>query len=215
MKSVLVIGMGRMGRHLAKTMLQLGNEVLAIDRSPEIVEALPDVIKDANIGDCTNENVIQALGVETFDVCFVTISDDFQASMVVTSLLKTYGAKMIVAKAKRDIQADLLKKIGADEVIYPERESAEKLAIRYNSNNIFDYVKLNDQYAIYEIPVPSDWINKSISGLAVRQKHHVNIIAVKKGMKLEAMPGPEYVFTDGDHIVLMGMSHDVFELTNR
>lgn len=214
MKSILVIGMGRLGRHLATKMLELGNEVMVIDKDPDVIESLSQAHSDANIGDCTNENVIMALGVESFDICFVTIDSDFQSSLVVTSLLKTHGAQMIVSTAKRDIQADLLKKIGADEVVYPEREIAEKLAVRYNSSNIFDFIKLTPEYAIYEIPTPEVWTGKTIASLGVRQHYKVNIIAIKKGNTLNTMPGPDYVFKSDDHIIVIGKAGDVFRLSS-
>ena len=214
MKSVLVIGMGRLGRHLASTLQELGNEVMVIDKSAEVIESLSPIHTNANIGDCTNENVIRALGVDNFDLCFVAIGDDFQSSLVVTSLLKRYGAKMVVAKAKRDIQAELLKKIGADEVVYPEREIAEKLAVRYNSNNIFDFIKLTSEYAIYEIPIPSTWIGNTIAKLGVRQRYHVNIIAVKNENDLKATVGPDYIFRENDHVIVIGKSGEVFRLSS-
>ena len=114
MKSVLIIGMGRTGRHLASKMQELGNDVMIVDKNPAIIEALSGRFTDSNICDCTNDAIIKALGVDNFDICFVTIGEDFQASLVVTSLLKQFGARMIVSKAKQDIQADLLRKIGAD-----------------------------------------------------------------------------------------------------
>ncbi len=214
MKSILVIGMGRLGRHLASTMIDLGNEVMVIDKDPEVIESLSPVHSDANIGDCTNENVIKALGVDNFDICFVTIDSDFQSSLVVTSLLKTYGANLVVSTAKRDIQADLLKKIGADEVVYPEREIAEKLAVRYNSSNIFDFIKLTPEYAIYEIPAPAVWTGKTISNLGVRQHYKVNIIAIKQGNTLNTMPGPDYTFKADDHVIVIGKAGDVFKLSS-
>ena len=214
MKSILVIGMGRLGRHLAATMTDLGNEVMVIDKDPEVIESLSPAIVDANIGDCTNENVIKALGVDNFDICFVTIDSDFQSSLVVTSLLKTYGASLVVSTAKRDIQADLLKKIGADEVVYPEREIAEKLAVRYNSSNIFDFIKLTPEYAIYEIPAPAVWTGKTISNLGVRQHYKVNIIAIKQGNTLNTMPGPDYLFKADDHVIVIGKAGDVFKLSS-
>lgn len=214
MKSILVIGMGRLGRHLASTMIDLGNEVMVIDKDPEVIESLSPVHGDANIGDCTNENVIKALGVDNFDICFVTIDSDFQSSLVVTSLLKTYGANFVVSTAKRDIQADLLKKIGADEVVYPEREIAEKLAVRYNSSNIFDFIKLTPEYAIYEIPAPAVWTGKTISNLGVRQHYKVNIIAIKQGDTLNTMPGPDYTFKADDHVIVIGKAGDVFKLSS-
>ncbi|MBQ5592431.1 MAG: TrkA family potassium uptake protein [Clostridia bacterium] len=214
MKSILVIGMGRLGRHLAATMTDLGNEVMVIDKDPEVIESLSPAIVDANIGDCTNENVIKALGVDNFDICFVTIDSDFQSSLVVTSLLKTFGANLVVSTAKRDIQADLLKKIGADEVVYPEREIAEKLAVRYNSSNIFDFIKLTPEYAIYEIPTPAVWTGKTISNLGVRQHYKVNIIAIKQGNTLNTMPGPDYIFKADDHVIVIGKAGDVFKLSS-
>lgn len=214
MKSILVIGMGRLGKHLSSTMIKLGNEVMVIDKDPDVIESLSPLHGDANIGDCTNENVIMALGVESFDICFVTIDSDFESSLVVTSLLKTHGAQMVVATAKRDIQADLLKKIGADEVVYPEREIAEKLAVRYNANNIFDFIKLTSEYAIYEIPTPSEWTGKTIVSIGVRQNYQVNIIAIKKGNTLNTMPGPDYVFKADDHVIVIGKAGDVFKLSS-
>lgn len=206
--------MGRLGKHLASTMLKLGNEVMVIDKDPDVIETLSPLHGDANIGDCTNENVIMALGVESFDICFVTIDSDFESSLVVTSLLKTHGAQMVISTAKRDIQADLLKKIGADEVVYPEREIAEKLAVRYNANNIFDFIKLTPEYAIYEIPTPSEWTGKTIVSIGVRQNYQVNIIAIKKGNTLNTMPGPDYVFKADDHVIVIGKAGDVFKLSS-
>lgn len=214
MKSILVIGMGRLGRHFASLMLELGNEVMVIDKDPDVIESLSPGHGDANIGDCTNENVIMALGVENFDICFVTIDSDFEASLVITTLLKTHHANKVVATAKRDIQADLLKKIGADEVIYPEREMAEKLAVRYNVNNVFDFIKLTPDYAIYEIPTPATWKNKTIASIAVRQRYNVNIIAVKNDNTIDIMPGPDYIFSEADHVVVIGKARDVFKLSS-
>ena len=162
MKSVLIIGMGRMGRHLAKRMHQLGNEVMIVDNNPAIIEALSDRFTDSSICDCTNETVIASLGVENFDICFVTIGEDFQASLVVTSLLKKHGARRIVAKTNQDIQAELLRTIGADEIVYPEVDIAEKLAVRYNAKNIFDFVPLTDEYSIYELPILPAWVGHTL-----------------------------------------------------
>lgn len=215
MKSVLVIGMGRFGRHLAHRLQGLGNDVMIIDKNPDIIERYANVFADAQIGDCTNEQVIASLGVENFDICFVTIGEDFQSSLVITSLLKTYRAPLIIAKAKQDIQADLLVKIGADEVIYPEKDMAERLAIRYNAKNVFDYIPLTEDFSIYEIPILPNWVGESISELNIRRKYKINIVAVKKDGDLHPMPGPDYVFKEGDHIVVIGRAKDVFELSAR
>ena len=215
MKSVLVIGMGRFGRHLATKMQALGNDVMIVDRDADLVNEVAETFTDSHIGDCTNEAVIRSLGVNKMDICFVSIGEDFQSSLVITSLLKRAGAKHVVAKANQEIQADLLTRIGADEVVYPEREIAEKLAVRYNANNIFDYIELTSDYSIYEIPVPSAWVGKTIAEVDVRRKHRVNIIAIKCENTLQPTPGPDYVFRAADHTVVIGKSADVFKLTGK
>ena len=215
MKSVLIIGMGHMGRHLASKLQALGNEVMIVDKNPDVITALSDRFTDSNICDCTNESIIEALGVDNFDICFVTIGEDFQASLVVTSLLKQYGARMIVSKAKQKIQADLLRKIGADEIVWPEKEIAEKLAVRYNADNIFDYIPLTAVYSIYELPVPAAWVGQSLTELNVRRKYQVTIIAVKHDTALDPNVGPDYRFVQGDHVILIGQSDRVFRLANK
>ena len=213
MKSILVIGMGRFGRHLAKKMLEFGNDVMIVDKDTSVIEQYSTVFTDSQIADCTNENVLRALGVNHFDICFVAIGDDFQSSLVITALLKELNAKFVVAKAKQDIQADLLMRIGADEVVYPEREMAEKLAVRYNATNIFDFIELTKEYAIYEIPVPSAWTGKTISEINIRQKYKINIIAMKINNDLKLLPGADYRFTETDHMVVIGKATDVFKLS--
>ncbi len=214
-KSILIIGMGRFGRHLAMRMKELGNDVMIIDKDAEIIDMLSSHFEDANIGDCTNENVLKALEVDSFDVCFVTIGENFQSSLIITSYLKAQGAKCVVAKANQEIQEDLLRKIGADEVIYPEREIAEKVAVRYNSNNIFDFIPLTSEHSIYEIPILKDWIGKTIVEINVRQKYNINIIAIKSGGTLNPAPSASYTFNKDDHIVVIGLASDVFKITSQ
>lgn len=213
MKSVLVIGMGRMGRHLAKKMLQLGNDVMVVDSRAEIINSLSDVFTDSSICDCTNESVVVSLGVEDFDICFVTTGEDFESSLIITSLLKKHGAKMIVAKTNQDIQAELLRKIGADEIVYPEVEIAEKLAIRYSAKNILDFVPLTADYSIYEIPILQSWVGHTLMELEVRRKYQVNIIAVKNGNELNPNLSADYRFRPDDHVIVIGRSGEVFKLS--
>lgn len=215
MKSVLVIGMGRFGRHLAGKMLDLGNDVMIVDSDEKIIEDLSVKFSDSQIGDCTSANVIKSLGVDQFDICFVTIGEDFQSSLVITSLLKKYNARFVIAKANQDIQAELLKKIGADEIVYPEREIADRLAVRYNAKNVFDYIPLSGDVSLYEIPIMREWVGRSIYDIDVRKKYKINIIAVKKGSTLQSLPSPEYTFDSGDHIVVIGKSADVFKLASK
>ncbi len=213
MKSILVIGMGRMGRHLAIQLEKLGNDVMIIDKNREQIDAISDRFTDAQIGDCCNERVLRSLGVANFDLCFVTIGEDFQSSLVITSLLKKLGAGHVIAKAKQDIQAELLQQIGADEVIYPEKDLAESLAIRYSATNIFDYVELTQDYSIYEIPVLPQWAGHTLIELDIRKKYGINIIAVKNGSLLDPVPAADYAFKEDDHIVVIGKSQEIFDLT--
>ena len=212
-KSILVIGMGRFGRHLAMKMQELGNSVMVVDVKEKLEQNISLIFNDYIIGDCTNENVLGALGVGNFDICFVTIGKDFEASIVITSLLKKFGAKYVVTKASRDVQIEVLKKIGADEIVYPEREYAEKLAIRYNINSIFDFFELSSEYSIFEIAVLSDWVGKNIRMLNLHQHYHINILVVKSGAEV-SIPDADYKFRHNDIIVLMGKKNDVYNLTS-
>lgn len=213
MKSILVIGMGRFGRHLARKFVALGNDVMVVDKSEKIINELSKDFTEAYIADCTVESNIKSLGVGNFDLCFVTIGDSFQASLEITSLLKEAGANYIISKATIDVQAKFLKKIGANEVIYPERDMAEKLAIKHNATKIFDYIELTNDFAIFEVPVIPIWAGKSIVEIDVRKVYHVNIVAIKKGEELVSSPGADYIFEENDHIILIGKQSDVVKLT--
>lgn len=212
MKSVLIIGIGDFGRHLALKMMDLKNDVLIVDKEESIIDELSTLVTDAQIGDCTNESVLKALGIKNFDICFVTIGNSFQSSLEITSLLKDLGAKYIVSKASRDVQAKFLLKNGADEVVYPDRDIAEKLAIRSSADNILDYVNLTSDYSILEIPVIDGWVNNSIQEINVRRKHHVSILAVKKEESIMPMPKADYVFKENDRLIVLGRPSDVIKL---
>jgi trk system potassium uptake protein TrkA len=214
-KSILIIGMGRFGSHLALRMIDMGNDVMIIDKDASIIDKMSSYCDDCNIGDCTNESVLKSLDVGAFDICFVTIGEDFQSSLVITSHLKSLGAKCVVAKANQDIQADLLKKIGADDIIYAEKEMAEKVATRYNADNIFDYIQLTSDYSIFEIPILNEWVGKTIIELNVRQKFNVNIIAIKTGATLNPSPNANYVFGRDDHVIVIAKPTDVFKITSK
>ena len=215
MKSFLLIGVGRFGKHLAKKLIDLGNDVVAVDKDAEKLERLNNLLTDSFVGDCTNEGVLRALGINNYDVCFVCTAEDFQASMEITSMLKELGAKYIVSTAKLDRQSDLLYKIGADDVIYAEKQIAEKTGIRYNAQNIFDLIQITNEYAIYEIAVPVSWVNKSIVAVDVRKNYNVNIIAVKNGDSINAALGADYIFKANDHIMAIGKQKDIANLTDQ
>lgn len=214
MKSILIIGMGILGSCLAQKMQELGNDVMIIDKNEERIQELSTIFNDAIAGDCTNPAVLRSIGVNNFDYCFVAIGEDFYSSLEITSILKELGAKCVVSKAKRQRQADFLKKIGADEVFFPEKEIAEKLAVRYNATNIFDYIELTSDCSIFEIPIIPEWVGQSIIDINVRQAYNVNIIAIKNAESIDPMPQGNYVFKPEDHIVVIGKSSDVFRLSS-
>lgn len=214
MKSILIIGMGILGSCLAQKMQELGNDVMIIDKNEERIQELSTIFNDAIAGDCTNPAVLRSIGVNNFDYCFVAIGEDFYSSLEITSILKELGAKCVVSKAKRQRQADFLKKIGADEVFFPEKEIAEKLAVRYNATNIFDYIELTSDCSIFEIPIIPEWVGQSIIDINVRRAYNVNIIAIKNAESIDPMPQGNYVFKPEDHIVVIGKSSDVFRLSS-
>lgn len=209
MKSILIIGLGRFGRHMAKKFSEQNNDVMAIDINEERINNVLSVVTNALIGDATNEQFMETIGVRDFDLCVVAIGDNFQSSLETTALLKDLGAKFILARASRDVHAKFLLRNGADDVIYTEKETAERLAVKYGSDNIFNYIEINDEYSIYEIAVPSSWLNKSILKVNVRSKYGISILATKQGNNIFPLPKPEHVFTDSESLMILGKNEDV------
>lgn len=216
MKSILVIGLGRFGSSLAYKLAELKNEVVIADSNAALVEEMAPDFVDAHIGDCTNPAVLNTIGVNNFDICVVCVGENFQSSLEITSNLKDLGAQRIVSKANKDIQAKFLLKIGADEVIYPEKQMAEKTAIRFStSKNILDFIALTPNYAIYEIPVFGAWVGRSIAAINIRRKHNINVLAIKNGDQIVPVPNADYIFADSDVLVVFGRSADVIKLTQK
>lgn len=209
MKSVLLIGLGRFGRHMAQKLRDLHHEVLAVDKEEKRVNNALDFVTNAQIGDGTDPQFIASLGVRNFDLCVVAIGDDFQSSLETTALLKEQGAPFVLSRATRDVHAKFLLRNGADEVIYPEKQMASWAAVRYSSDHIFDYVELTPGYSIFETAVPQAWMGKTVVELAVRQKYRINILAVKKGGSLEPLPGPAHRFQPDESIFILGDDRDV------
>lgn len=209
MKSILLIGLGRFGRHTAAKLKELNHEVLAIDKDEERVnEALP-LVTNAEIGDTTSEAFVASLGVRNFDLCIVAIGDNFQSSLETTALLKDCGARFVVARANRDVHAKFLLRNGADSVVYPEKEMAIRAAVRYSCDNVFDYIQLTPEYSIYETSVPASWKGKNLMELDVRQKHRINVLAVKHGEEMKPMPGADYRFDGRESILILGSNRDI------
>jgi trk system potassium uptake protein TrkA len=179
MKSILLIGLGRFGRHIAIKLDELHHQVMAVDKEETRVDAVLPFVTNAQIGDATNEDFLSSLGVGNFDVCIVAIGDSFQNSLEVTSLLKELGARMVVSRAARDVHAKFLLRNGADEIVYPERQLADWVAIRYSADHILDYIELDEEHAIFEISIPEEWLGKTIGQLDIRKKYDINIMALK------------------------------------
>ena len=204
MKSILVIGLGRFGKNIAIQLNKLGHEVMGVDHDEERVNDAMDIVTNAKIGDSTNEHFLRSLGVANYDVCFVTISNDFQSSLETTSLLKEMGAKMVVSRAERDGQEKFLLRNGADEVVYPEKQVAKWAAISYSSDLIHDYIELDEKHSLYEVSVPPQWVGKSVIKLDVRRKHNLNIIAVKQNGVMNFMVTPDTVLTSDSTLLVLG-----------
>ena len=209
MKSILMIGLGRFGRHMAQKFIEQGNAVLAIEKNEEIADNSIDIIQDIQIGDAKNEMFIESLGVSNFDLCEVAIGDDFLSSLEITVLLKDYGAKYIIARATRDVYHKLLLRNGADYVVYAEREMAERLAVKFGSKEVYDYMRLGPDFEIFEISTPEHWEGKTILEKQVRSKYHITILATKRDNLVTPSPSPDYVFDRQDNLIVLGSSADI------
>ncbi len=215
MKSILMIGMGHFGTHLCMNLSRLDNEIMIVDKCEERLEDLLPYVTSAKIGDCTNVKVLESLGVSNFDLCIVSIGSNFQSSLEITSLLKDLGAKHILSKANRDIHAKFLQRNGADEVIFPDRDVAAKLAGRLSADHVFDYINLADGYSIYEIAPRREWVGKSVLDLNFRARYHLSIIGVKYGDHTRILPGADYTFKADEHLMIIGLQKDIEKILCR
>ena len=203
-KTILLIGLGRFGLHIAKKLHELGHEVMAVDVNEERINQAVPYVTDAQIGNSTNEEFLKSLGINNFDLCIVTISDDFQSSLETTSLLKELGAKKVVSRAERDGQAKFLLRNGADEIVYPEKQLASWMAIKYTADHILDYIEIDNEHAIFEISVPKDWIGKNIGEIDIRKKYGINILGIKDGKKLNVNVTPSQILSLELSLLVMG-----------
>ena len=204
MKNILLIGLGRFGRHIALQLNKLGHEVMAVDLNEERVNEILPIVTNAQIGDSTNTEFLKSLGIGNFDVCIVTIGGNFQNSLETTSLLKELGAKLVVSRAERDVQEKFLLRNGADEVIYPEKQVANWAAIRYTADHIRDYIEVDEAHAIFEVEVPEGWIGKTVGKLDIRRKYSINIMATKENGKINMAVSPDTVLTDNITLLVLG-----------
>lgn len=184
MKNILLIGLGRFGRHIAMELNELGHEIMAVDVNEGRVDKVLPYVTNAQIGDSTNAEFLESLGIGNYDICFVTIGGSFQNSLETTSLLKELGAKMVISRAERDVQEKFLLRNGADKVIYPEKQVAKWASIRYTDDHILDYMEVDASHAIFEVEVPKEWIGKTVGELDIRRKYDINILAIKNNGEL-------------------------------
>ena len=205
MKSFLVIGLGRFGRHLTRSLIDLGNEVMVVDQDEELVARMANIATAACVGDCQDEQVLESLGVRNFDVCFVCVKNDFQSSLEATATLKELGAKCVVARADQEKQIKFLKKIGADFVIHTEMDMAVRAAMRF---------ELTPKFAVFEIETPVEWEGKTVMEMDVRRRYNVNILGVKNGDEVEPLLDPHYRFVADSHLIIAGSKDSGIQLMN-
>ena len=209
MKSILLIGLGRFGKHIAMKLRELNHEVMAVDHKEELVQEILPYATGAQIGDSTNEEFLRSLGVDNYDVCIVAIGDDFQSSLETTSLLKELGAKMVISRAATDVQEKFLLRNGADEVVYPEKQLAKWTAIRCSADHILDYIEIDSDHAIFEVPIPKGWLGKTVGQLDIRKKYNINILAVRTGSRLDSFITPDIQLCAGRTLMVMGRYRDL------
>ena len=209
MKSVLLIGLGRFGRGIAEKLNELHHQVLAVDKDEERVNEILPLVTDAQIGDATNETFLRSLGVDNFDVCIVTIGEDFQSSLETTSLLKELGAKKVVSRASREVHRKFLLRNGADDVVYPEGQLAAWTAIRHTTDHVLDYIALDSEYSIYDLSVPADWQGKTVGTLDIRKKYNLNVLAVRESGQPSTAVNGDTVLQENQTILVLGKWKDV------
>ncbi len=211
MKSILLIGLGRYGQHVAKKLNEIGHYVMAVDHNEEKVNAVLPYVTNGIIGDSTNEDFLRSLGIENYDVCIVAIGDDFQSSLETTSLLKELGGKLVVARATRDVHEKFLLRNGADHVVYPEKQLGIWTAITYSSEKVFDFIDLGEKHAIMEVAVPDSWVGKTIVELDVRNNYGINVLAARTEGRLNINVNANTTFNKNQTLLVLGEDKDILK----
>ena len=212
MKSFIVIGMGRFGSALACELAELGKEVLVIDESEEAISRVADSVTHAVVGDAKDEHVLRSIGARNFDCAVVAVAGDIQDSVLVTLMLKEMGVKMVVAKAQSALHMRVLKRIGADRVVFPERDMGQRVAQNLAAKNIIDFIELSEEYSIVEISCPERWYGQTLRDTNLRGLYGLNVIAVRcAGDKhnVTVSPPASYEFQPGDVLVVIGDNNDL------
>ena len=204
MKNILLIGLGRFGKHIAMQLNEMGHEIMAVDINEERVNRILPFVTNAQIGDSTDASFLESLGIGNFDICFVTIGGSFQNSLETTSLLKELGANLVISRAERDVQEKFLLRNGADRVVYPEKQVAKWASIRYADDHILDYMEVDASHAIFEVAIPDEWIGRSFGELDIRRKYDINILAIKNNGELSMAISPDTFFTGNITLLVIG-----------
>lgn len=213
MKQYIVIGCGRFGTSVATTMHLLGHQVMAIDKNEEVIQSLSDNVTHAVIGDVSDEQVLRSIGLGNFDVAIIAIGGDIRSSIMATLLAKEMGVNQIVCKAKDELQGKVLYKIGADRVVFPERDMGVRVAHNLVSDNILDHIELDPKYSIVEIVTPDSWVGKSLIELDLRAKYEISVLAIKVGKDIDVTPSPNKSLEPGTILVILGPSNSISQIT--
>ena len=204
MKNILLIGLGRFGKHIAMQLNEMGHEIMAVDINEERVNRILPFVTNAQIGDSTDASFLESLGIGNFDICFVTIGGSFQNSLETTSLLKELGANLVISRAERDVQEKFLLRNGADRVVYPEKQVAKWASIRYADDHILDYMEVDASHAIFEVAIPDEWIGRSVGELDIRRRYNINIRAVKKEREVSVTISVNTVLEADSTLLVLG-----------
>ena len=204
MKNILLIGLGRFGKHIAMQLNEMGHEIMAVDINEERVNRILPFVTNAQIGDSTDASFLESLGIGNFDICFVTIGGSFQNSLETTSLLKELGANLVISRAERDVQEKFLLRNGADRVVYPEKQVAKWASIRYADDHILDYMEVDASHAIFEVAIPDEWIGRSVGELDIRRRYNINILAVKKEREVSVTISVNTVLEADSKLLVLG-----------
>ena len=204
MKNILLIGLGRFGKHIAMQLNEMGHEIMAVDINEERVNRILPFVTNAQIGDSTDASFLESLGIGNFDICFVTIGGSFQNSLETTSLLKELGANLVISRAERDVQEKFLLRNGADRVVYPEKQVAKWASIRYAEDHILDYLDVDASHAIFEVAIPDEWIGRSVGELDIRRRYNINILAVKKEREVSVTISVNTVLEADSTLLVLG-----------
>lgn len=208
-KQFVIIGCGRFGSSVAKKLNELGCEVMAVDASEDTIQNISDSVTYAVQADATDENALKAMGIRNFDVAVITIGANIQASIMVTLMVKELGIKHVVAKAQNEMHAKVLYKIGADRVVFPEREMGVRVAKNLVSNKILDYIELSEDYTIVEVPPLKAWVGKSLIEIDVRAQFSINVIAIKNAEGININVMPNQLIQEHDVLVVIGHNDDI------